>query len=102
MFLAFRVVAHGTPTLITLFHINLICLTALREAMIRIERLRWDAHGGTFRRTGEAIECTPVTLEGVQPGRAQPARRFLKGPVPWAWIIAASALPGKALLVGLC
>jgi hypothetical protein len=70
--------------------------------MVRIERLRWDPHGGKFRRTGDSIECTPATLEGVQPGRAQPARRFLKGPVPWAWIIAASALPGKALLVGLC
>jgi|SRR5690348_4001211 hypothetical protein len=29
-------------------------------------------------------------------------RRFLKGPIPWQWIIRASQLPGKALLVGLC
>ena len=28
--------------------------------------------------------------------------RFLKGPIPWAWITAAAALPGQALLVGLC
>ncbi len=32
---------------------------------------------------------------------APPARKFLKGPVPWAWIERASALPGKALAVGL-
>jgi DNA-binding transcriptional ArsR family regulator len=28
--------------------------------------------------------------------------RFLKGPVPWDWIIRASELPGRALIVGLC
>ena len=28
--------------------------------------------------------------------------RYLKGPVPWPWIVAAAALPGKALIVGLC
>jgi len=28
-------------------------------------------------------------------------QRFLKGPVPWDWIIIASNLPGKALHVGI-
>jgi hypothetical protein len=72
------------------------------EPTTRIERLRWDAHGGKFRQTGECVECTPATLGGLQPWQAQATRRYLKGPVPWAWVIAASALPGKALLVGLC
>lgn len=27
--------------------------------------------------------------------------RFLKGPIPWLWIIAAASLPGRALHVGL-
>ena len=28
--------------------------------------------------------------------------KFLKGPIPWSWITAASKLPGNALDVGLC
>lgn len=28
--------------------------------------------------------------------------RFLRGPIPWDWIEAASKLPGRALEVGLC
>jgi hypothetical protein len=28
--------------------------------------------------------------------------RFLKGPVPWSWIVTAAELPGSALVVGLC
>src|ERR1051325_2442121 len=35
-------------------------------------------------------------------GRFMPAELYLKGPVPWSWIIAASSLPGSALRVGLC
>lgn len=33
--------------------------------------------------------------------RRVPRGKFLKGPVPWAWIGRAGALPGKALHVGL-
>ena len=29
-------------------------------------------------------------------------RRFLKGPIPWEWLIQAAQLPGKALVVALC
>jgi len=39
-----------------------------------------------------------------QSQRFQPAQRrakFLKGPVPWPWLVAAAKLPGKALAVGL-
>ena len=28
--------------------------------------------------------------------------KFLKGPIPWTWIIRATGLPGRALEVGLC
>lgn len=28
--------------------------------------------------------------------------QFLKGPVPWTWIVRGSQLPGKALIIGLC
>jgi hypothetical protein len=36
-------------------------------------------------------------------GRAQPRTKqpFLAGPVPWAWLASAAALPGRALAVGL-
>jgi hypothetical protein len=35
------------------------------------------------------------------PSRPRKAERFLKGPVPWPWLVRAMALPGKALAVGL-
>ena len=33
--------------------------------------------------------------------RHRPGEAFLKGPIPWAWLEAAAALPGRALAVGL-
>lgn len=33
--------------------------------------------------------------------RAREAEAFLKGPIPWPWVIAAGSLPGSALHVGL-
>ena len=33
--------------------------------------------------------------------RHRPGEKFLKGPIPWAWIEAAAKLPGQALAVGL-
>lgn len=42
---------------------------------------------------------------GPDPGapipRHAPGGRFLKGPIPWEWLAAASRCPGKALHVGL-
>jgi hypothetical protein len=32
-----------------------------------------------------------------RPPRHRRGERFLKGPIPWPWISAAAALPGKAL-----
>jgi len=36
-----------------------------------------------------------------RPPRHEHGEKFLKGPLPWQWIEAAGALPGKALAVGL-
>ncbi len=36
-----------------------------------------------------------------RPPRHKPGEKFLKGPIPWRWVEAASRLPGKALAVGL-
>lgn len=30
-----------------------------------------------------------------------PAKHFLKGPIPWAWLARAAGLPGDALKVGI-
>ena len=37
----------------------------------------------------------------AKPRRARIDGPFIMGPIPWAWIERAGALPGKALLVGL-
>ncbi len=36
-----------------------------------------------------------------RPPRHRPRERFLKGPIPWAWLDRAGRLPGKSLAVGL-
>lgn len=65
----------------------------------RIERKIWRPARGGFIATGETMEVNMNTLE---PQAKIVSGRFLKGPIPWSWITAAAALPGRALLVGLC
>ena len=36
-----------------------------------------------------------------RPPRHGPGEKFLKGPIPWQWLVRAGLLPGKALVVGL-
>src|SRR5437588_1131274 len=67
----------------------------------RIERRVWDRDSQHFAATGEAQEGEVSALEQLADKLSSSAGRFLKGPVPWSWIVAASALPGKALIVGL-
>lgn len=70
--------------------------------MTRIERQTWNAASGSFTATGETMD---VDIDALKPATEQlsvPGGRFLKGPIPWAWIAAAAALPDQALLVGLC
>ena len=45
---------------------------------------------------GQASEPAPAKHR-----RHRRADRFLKGPVPWPWLVRAMGLPGKALAVGL-
>jgi hypothetical protein len=70
--------------------------------MTRIERKIWNADRGIFTATGEAKEVDVHALESEAEAPSITGGRFLKGPVPWSWIAAAAALPGQALLVGLC
>ena len=70
--------------------------------MTRIERKIWNADRGIFTATGEAKEVDVDALEPEAEGPPIAGGRFLKGPIPWSWIVAAAALPGRALLVGLC
>ena len=66
----------------------------------RIARRVWDNSQG-FVATGEAMEGDPAKLEQLADKLSRFSGRFLKGPVPWPWIVAADALPGRALIVGL-
>jgi DNA-binding transcriptional ArsR family regulator len=68
----------------------------------RIVRRIWDSSSQRFAATGEVVEGDVSTLEQLADNLLGSSGLFLKGPVPWPWIVAAAALPGKALLVGLC
>ena len=70
--------------------------------MAQIERRIWDAASGNFTTTGQIIEGDTTTLERAADRFSASGGRFLRGPVPWLWIVVAAALPGKALPVGLC
>lgn len=49
------------------------------------EHLVWDQESNSY----------------IQPKQRKPKRRFVKGPIPLAWISKAAQLPGKALHVGM-
>jgi hypothetical protein len=68
---------------------------------VRMERQVWDSGNRRFTATGEAAEGEVSALEQIANALSGSAGRFLKGPVPWPWIVAAAALPGSALIVGL-
>ena len=44
---------------------------------------------------------TPPIPSSDRPPRHRSRERFLKGPIPWAWLDRAGRLPGKALAIGL-
>jgi hypothetical protein len=74
----------------------------MEATVTRIERKIWNVDRGSFTATGEA---TDIDIDSLEPTTERPpasSGRFLKGPIPWAWITTAAALPGQALLVGLC
>jgi hypothetical protein len=71
--------------------------------MTRAERKIWNRTLGSFTATGEITDIETETCNEAGAKRTPVSNdRFLKGPIPWSWIAAAAALPGQALLVGLC
>src|SRR5437763_14040072 len=76
--------------------------SAMAVKRARIERRVWDSSSRRFARTGETVEGEVSALEQLADNLSAFAGQFLKGPVPWPWIVTAAALPGKALIVGLC
>ena len=53
-----------------------------------------------LRLSGEEVE-TLAKRTTKRPPRHRPGEAFLKGPIPWRWLVAAARLPGKALQVSL-
>jgi len=65
------------------------CTVAAEE--FDVDRLRLDP----------SLIPSPLARSVRSVPRHQPGERFLRGPVPWAWLEAAARQPGKALHVGL-
>jgi hypothetical protein len=71
--------------------------------MTRAERKIWSRELRGFIATSEITDAETETCNEAGAKRTPVSGdRFLKGPIPWSWITAAAALPGQALLVGLC
>src|SRR5450759_3456998 len=74
----------------------------MEPTVTRIERKIWNPDRGSFTATGQTMD---VDIDAPEPEADRlpvSGGRFLKGPIPWSWITGAAALPGQALLVGLC
>ena len=54
-----------------------------------------------WQTNGEPVQTPALPRKRKRPSRARRPDRFLKGPIPWPWLMRAIALPGKALAVGL-
>ena len=67
-----------------------------------VQRQRWDRGTRTFVPAGEPVEVDEAKPTKTSMAVQTPPNRFLKGPIPWDWVIRAAKLPGKALEVGLC
>jgi hypothetical protein len=86
------------------YYLSLINIEETQMAPSDPEIIRphtWDRRSGKYVATGESI----VTDAATTRPRINPAGnrdRFLKGPIPWNWIVRASELPGQALVLGLC
>jgi hypothetical protein len=57
---------------------------------IRTQHLVWQ------NEIGQSVQLNEVAEQ------SKPHGRHLKGPIPWDWVVRASMLPDKALVVGLC
>jgi|GEM_PF-1498383 len=71
----------------------------MANARIEERRLVWNPSQGKYVEPEEMIlvnrQRKPLAGQGVRAGL------FLKGPIPWWWIVAAAKLPANALIVGL-
>ena len=65
------------------------CTVAAEE--FDVDRLRLDP----------SLIPTPLARSVRSVPQHQPGERFLRGPVPWAWLEAAARQPGKGLHVGV-
>jgi hypothetical protein len=74
----------------------------VEATVMRVERKIWSPDRGRFIATGETTDVDIDARQMEAERRPVSRDRFLKGPVPWSWIATAAALPGQALLVGLC
>ena len=45
--------------------------------------------------------ANPNTKANTKPPRHKPGEKFLKGPIPWTWVVRAAHQPGKALHVAI-
>jgi len=66
------------------------------------QRLVWDPAQKIYLAAGNPSEVEGPQQRESTTIRPAPSSRFLRGPVPWPWVIRAASLPGKALIVGLC
>src|SRR5215831_20452482 len=67
-----------------------------KAKMLDVEELAWDRISGSF------VPKDVLVARKAAAEKPPSTDRFLKGPVPWEWIIRASRLPGKTLILGLC
>jgi hypothetical protein len=74
------------------------------ESPTHMKLFHWDKEAGTYLSTSDILEVEPTQPpEAKGKGKSQaPKDLFLKGPIPWDWLVRASALPGKALIIGFC
>ncbi len=66
------------------------------------QRHTWDHSRRTYVLSGDPAQIDKAKPETRTASTSAPVRRFLRGPVPWDWLVRAAQLPGKALVVGLC
>jgi DNA-binding transcriptional ArsR family regulator len=57
---------------------------------IKTQHLVWNNN------IGQSVELSKLEEQ------TKSQRRYLKGPISWDWLVQASLLPGKALVIGLC
>src|SRR5436190_17675163 len=48
-----------------------------------------------------AMRCATTIVASRRAPKFARGQRFLKGPIPWAWLMRAAQLPGRALHIGV-